>query len=74
MTKSVGVHDAKTNLSRLLDDVEHGGEYVIERRGKPVAMLSPYWARTPAFGTGGPIVVHDDFDELPPDIAEALGS
>lgn len=68
------MHEAKTNLSRLLDEVEYGAEYVIQRRGQPVAVLSPYWARTASFGTGGPIVVHEDFDELPSEIAEALGA
>lgn len=74
MTKSVGVHEAKTHLSRLIDAAELGVETVIERRGVPVAVLAPYAGRTPQFGTGGPIVVHDDFDDLPPDIAEALGA
>ncbi len=32
-------YSAKANLSRLLDEVEAGGEVVITRRGKPVARL-----------------------------------
>jgi len=40
--RSVGVLEAKTNLSALLDDVEATGEIiVITRHGKPVARLSP---------------------------------
>jgi prevent-host-death family protein len=39
MTKSVGVHEAKTHLSRLLEDVAAGEEVIIERRGVPVARL-----------------------------------
>lgn len=39
MTKSVGVHEAKTHLSRLLDDVAAGQEVVITRRGQPAARL-----------------------------------
>ena len=39
MTKSVGVHEAKTQLSRLLVDVAAGEEVVILRRGEPVARL-----------------------------------
>ncbi len=39
MTKSVNVHEAKTHLSRLLDEVEGGGEVVIARAGHPVARL-----------------------------------
>ncbi|MCU0887874.1 MAG: type II toxin-antitoxin system prevent-host-death family antitoxin [Rubritepida sp.] len=37
-------YSAKAHLSRLLDEVEAGGEVVITRRGKPVARLVPYAA------------------------------
>jgi prevent-host-death family protein len=39
---SVTVHEAKTNLSRLLAEVESGGEVVICRGDKPVARLIAY--------------------------------
>ena len=40
--RSVGVLEAKTNLSALIDDVAATGEsIVITRHGKPVARLSP---------------------------------
>jgi prevent-host-death family protein len=40
--RSVGVLEAKTNLSALLDEVETTGEaIVITRHGKAVARLSP---------------------------------
>ncbi len=35
----VNVHEAKTNLSRLLAQVEAGEEVVIARNGEPVARL-----------------------------------
>jgi prevent-host-death family protein len=35
------VHEAKSNLSRLLEQVERGEEVIIERHGKPVAKLLP---------------------------------
>ncbi|MCY4602435.1 MAG: type II toxin-antitoxin system prevent-host-death family antitoxin, partial [Acidobacteria bacterium] len=35
----VNVHEAKTQLSRLLAQVEAGTEVVIARRGQPVAKL-----------------------------------
>jgi prevent-host-death family protein len=41
MTKSVGVHEAKTNLSQLLERVSAGEEIVITRRGEEVARLVP---------------------------------
>lgn len=37
--KHVGIFDAKTHLSSLIDEVEKGGEIVITRHGKPVARL-----------------------------------
>jgi prevent-host-death family protein len=35
----VGILEAKTHLSRLIDQVEKGEEVVITRHGKPVARL-----------------------------------
>jgi prevent-host-death family protein len=37
--KTVNVHEAKTTLSQLLADVEHGEDVVIARNGVPVARL-----------------------------------
>ena len=39
--KQVDVHEAKRNLSRLIEEVEGGEEVVVARAGKPVARLSP---------------------------------
>ena len=36
---TVNIHEAKTNLSRLLAQVEAGEDIVIARNGKPVARL-----------------------------------
>lgn len=41
-TNEVGVFDAKTNLSQLIERVEHGESIVITRHGAPVARLVPY--------------------------------
>jgi len=37
--KHIGIFDAKTHLSSLVDEVEKGQEVVIPRHGKPVAKL-----------------------------------
>ncbi len=37
--KQVNIHEAKTRLSQLLAEVEHGEEVVIARAGKPVARV-----------------------------------
>ena len=69
MTKSVGVHEAKTNLSKLLERVSAGEEIAITRRGEEVARLVPVH-RGGARRLGidrGRWVVPDDFDAPLPD-------
>jgi prevent-host-death family protein len=69
MTKSVGVHEAKTHLSRLLADVAGGEEVVITRRGEPVASLVPV-SQSSARRLGidrWRLVVPEDFDAPLPD-------
>jgi|GEM_PF-511648 len=39
--RKIGVYDAKTNLSRYLDEVAEGVSFLITRGGKPVAELRP---------------------------------
>lgn len=65
VTKSVGVHEAKTHLSRLLLDVQRGEEVVITRRGEEVARLVPPAVKQcRRFGIDeGVFQVPDDFDE-----------
>ena len=40
--KTVNVHEAKTHLSKLLEQVEGGEEVIIARAGHPVARLIPF--------------------------------
>jgi prevent-host-death family protein len=72
MTTIVNVHQAKTHLSRLLDDVAAGAEVIIAKAGKPVARLVPLEpvVRRKKLGLlKGRISVPDDFDApLPPEI------
>ncbi len=45
---TIGAFDAKTNLSRLLFEIDKTRKtFVIEKRGRPVAVLSPYSAERP---------------------------
>jgi len=37
----INVHEAKTHLSRLLDDVKAGEEIILAKMGKPYARLVP---------------------------------
>ena len=76
MTKSVGVHEAKTHLSRLLERVSAGEEIAITRRGEEVARLVPAAGRhRRRLGVdAGRFEVPDDFDApLPSDVLAAFG-
>jgi prevent-host-death family protein len=71
------MHEAKTQLSRLVERAEAGEEVVITRHGEPAVRLVPA-RRGDGFGSlagawKGRVTVGDDFDELPPDLAESLG-
>lgn len=72
------MHEAKTQLSQLVERAEAGEEIIIARRGKPVARLVPVAAdgtRASARGAWrGRVKMADDFDELPADIAKAFGA
>jgi prevent-host-death family protein len=39
--KQLGAYEARTHLSRLLDEVERGESYAITKHGRPVALLVP---------------------------------
>jgi prevent-host-death family protein len=74
--RQINVHEAKTQLSRLLEEVEAGERVVIARAGKPVAVLVPYRTAVKRRRLGlfaGQAKIHPDFDELPSDIAAAFG-
>jgi prevent-host-death family protein len=43
----VNVHQAKTNLSRLIQQAENGEEVIIARDGKPAVKLVPVTPETP---------------------------
>jgi prevent-host-death family protein len=42
----VSIREANQHLSRYLERVEGGAEFIITRRGKPIARLSPIAAGT----------------------------
>lgn len=46
MTRMVNVHEAKTHLSRLLDDVHAGEEIILAKAGRPYARLVPFEVAT----------------------------
>ncbi|HYN53031.1 MAG TPA: type II toxin-antitoxin system prevent-host-death family antitoxin [Thermoleophilaceae bacterium] len=74
--RQVNVHEAKTQLSRLLQAVEDGEEIVIARNGKPVAKLVAHVPerkpREPGWGKDW-IRVLPGFDEIDEEIARDFG-
>ena len=44
--RSVNIHEAKTHLSRFVDQASAGEEIIIARAGKPVARLVPLQSPT----------------------------
>jgi prevent-host-death family protein len=59
------IHDAKTNLSRIIDRVEHGEEIIISRAGTPVAKVVPLIRGVHRTGRGslrGRLAVAEDWD------------
>ena len=63
---SVNVHQAKTQLSKLLQQVEAGETIIIARAGKPSAQLVPINAQPKGIKPPGAmrdqISIGDDFD------------
>jgi prevent-host-death family protein len=61
--RTVNIHEAKTQLSRLLKAVERGEEVIVASAGKPVARLVPYLAereKRPLGVARGAFTVSDD--------------
>ena len=74
MTTSVGVHEAETHLSRLLERVAAGEEVEITDRGTVVARLVAPADREVHLGLDrGRIWIADDFDApLPAELQQAF--
>ena len=75
--KTVNVHEAKTHLSRLIDEAAKGEPFVIAKAGKPMVKVTTLEA--PEVGERhrlgfmtGKIKVPDDFDRMGEDEIAAL--
>lgn len=67
--KTVNIHEAKTQLSKLIDEASKGESFIIAKAGKPVVKVTPLSAPTGGqvrrLGfMAGQISVPDDFDEM----------
>jgi prevent-host-death family protein len=74
--KIANIHEAKSQLSKLVERALEGEEVVIARAGKPMVRLVPVQQNDAPRKGGqwkGKVHIADDFDELPDDIARAFG-
>lgn len=67
--KTVNMHEAKTQLSKLVDEASRGEPFVITKAGKPVvkvtALNAPVGSQVRRVGfMAGQISVPDDFDRM----------
>lgn len=67
--KTVNIHEAKTHLSKLVEEASRGEPFVIAKAGKPVvkvtALSAPSGTQVRRLGfLEGQISVPDDFDRM----------
>jgi len=67
--RTVNIHEAKTHLSRLVDQAAKGEPFVIAKAGKPlvrvIALDAPAGGQVQRLGfMTGQILVPDDFDRI----------
>ncbi|MFY9974324.1 MAG: type II toxin-antitoxin system prevent-host-death family antitoxin [Chromatiaceae bacterium] len=67
--QSVNIHEAKTHLSRLVEQAANGEPFIIAKAGRPlvkvVPLEAPEGARVRRLGfLQGQIAVPDDFDRM----------
>jgi prevent-host-death family protein len=72
MAVQVNIYEAKSKLSKLINQVIAGEEVIVAKSGKPVAKIvpleKPIQDRKPG-SAKGKIIIAEDFDEpLPDDI------
>jgi len=42
LNQQIGTFEAKTHFSQIIERVENGADFVITKRGKPVAKIIPF--------------------------------
>jgi prevent-host-death family protein len=74
--QTINIHEAKTHLSRIVDQVAAGDEVIIAKAGKPMARLVPLLEKKPGRRLGlleGRFKVPDDFNApLADDVLDAF--
>ena len=75
--RTVNIHEAKTHLSRLVEQAAKGEEFIIAKAGKPLVKVVPLGASDAAGPRRigfmeGEFQVPDDFDTMGTDKIESL--
>ena len=75
--KTVNIHEAKTQLSRLVDEASKGEPFVIAKAGRPmvkvIAVGAPVGKEVKRLGfLAGQISVPDDFDRMGQEEIESM--
>lgn len=77
MSTTINIHEAKTHLSRLVDQAAQGQEFVIAKAGKPMVRLVPLHPpgqdRTLGFMTGRAVMQADVKRDFEGEIAAMFG-
>ena len=70
----INIHEAKTHLSRLVEEAARGDSFIIAKAGRPIARVIPFeeGAHKPqrkrtGFYSGPPVSIPDDFDRIDED-------
>jgi prevent-host-death family protein len=74
---TINIHDAKTHLSRLVDQAAQGETFIIAKAGKPMVKVVPLEGGEAGTGCrlgfmAGEIEVPDDFDHMGDQEIESL--
>ena len=67
--KTVNIHEAKTQLSKLVEEASKGESFIIAKAGKPIVRVTrlnaPTYTQVRRLGfMAGQISVPDDFDQM----------
>jgi prevent-host-death family protein len=74
--KIANIHEAKSQLSKLIEHAMNGEEVIIAKAGQPMVRLMPLQKDDSPRRGGqwkGRVRIAADFDTLPEDIAAAFG-
>lgn len=75
--RTINIHEAKTHLSRLVEEAAEGEAFIIAKAGRPIAKVVPLEARERGASRrigflAGQIEVPEHFDEIGRDVIEQM--